>query len=114
VWARISEIILGIWLIASYFLFATDKIGDFITAFFVILFASLSYIEKINKIHLFQVLPAAWLLYLGYAYPTPWLPFYMQNYLLVALCILMFAIVPSHASDHPRAWKRFLKSRSKE
>ena len=108
-WARISEQILAIWLFASYFIFSTGSWHDMTAAFLVILFASLSYIDKLNKMHLLQVIPAGWLFYLGYSYPTPILPFGLQNSILVALMLLMFAIIPSNASDHPRPWKRFLR-----
>ncbi len=112
-WARITEIILGLWLIASHFLFQTDLLADIFSGLMIILFASLSFFDKLNKMHLLQIVPASWLFYLGYAYPTPWLPFYMQNLILIALCLLMFAIIPSNASDHPRPWKKFFKERSK-
>jgi hypothetical protein len=112
-WARISEIILGVWLILSRFIFSSQDWDGILAGLFIIFFASLSYIDKLNKMHLFQVLPAAWLLYVGYSYPTPWLPFYMQNYILTALTLLMFAIIPSNASDHPRPWKRFLNQDNK-
>lgn len=108
-WARISELILGLWLILSHFLFITNDWKDLSSAILILLFASLSYIEKLNKMHLLQVLPAGWLLYIGYSYPTYILPFSIQNYILTALTLLMFAIIPSHASDHPRPWKKFLR-----
>ncbi len=107
-WARISELIIGVWLILSHFIFRTNDWEDIAAAVLILLFASLSFIEKLNKMHLMQVLPAGWLLYIGYTYPTYILPFSIQNYILSALTILMFAIIPSHASDHPRPWKKFL------
>jgi uncharacterized membrane protein len=110
-WARICEILIGIWLIVSHFLFQTELLSDLICGVLLLVFAALSFMDKLNKMHLFQVAPAMWLLYLGYAYPTPWLPMFLQNLILSGLSVLMFAIIPSHASDHPRAWKRFLKKR---
>jgi hypothetical protein len=111
-WARIAEFILAAWLLLSPFVLNSPIFNDWLTALFIILFASLSFIDKLNKMHLFQVLPASWLLYTAYSYPTPILPFYMQNDLLVALTLLVFAIIPSHVSDHPRPWKEFLKHHS--
>lgn len=107
-WARISEIILGIWLIISHFIFSIPDGKDFLAAFCILLFASLSYVDKLNKMHLLQILPAGWLLYMSYTYPTPWLPFGIQNHILIALSLFMFAVIPSNASEHPRPWKRFL------
>lgn len=110
-WARISEIILGIWLLASYFIFSTNAWIDIACGSLVLLFAGLSYVDQLNKMHLLQVVPAGILFYVSYIYPTPWLPFFLQNYILVALCLLMFAIIPSHASDHPRPWQRYLREK---
>lgn len=110
-WPRICEIILGIWLFSSHFIFSTDLWEDLVIAVLIFIFSLLSYFEKINKMHLFQIIPIGWLLYISYSYPTPWLPFYLQNYILVALGLLVFAIVPSRASDPPRAWRDFLGNR---
>lgn len=116
-WARISEICLAIWLFISRWIFSygTLSLGieDFLIPAMILLFAALSYIEKLNKMHLLQVIPALWLLWISYTYPTPWLPFGLQNHILTALFVLMLAIIPSHASDHPRPWKKFLKSRDR-
>lgn len=108
-WARISEIVLGIWLLLTPVIFKVEDWAGVYIGPIVILLALMCFYEKINKMHLLQVLPAFWLLYLGYTYPTSTLPFYLQNYILVALTILMFAVIPSNASDHPRPWKRFLE-----
>ncbi len=110
-WARISEIILGLWLLTSHFIFSTNTWVDIGSALLILLFAGLSYIDRLNKIHLSQVLPAGLLLYAAYIYPTPWLPIFMQNYIIIALCLLMFCIIPSNASDHPRPWKKFLQGK---
>jgi hypothetical protein len=108
-WARNSELILGVWLFISHFIFSNTLWDDLAIALLILLFAALSFHDKLNKMHLLQVIPAGWLLYIGYTYPTYILPFGIQNYILVALTLLMFAIIPSNASDHPRPWKRFLK-----
>jgi hypothetical protein len=114
-WARISEIICGLWLIGSRFFLSYGDMplneSDFIIPALTLLFAALSYVGPLNKMHLFQVIPAGWLLYISYSYPTPWLPFGLQNHILVALLLLTFALIPSKASDHPRPWKKFLRER---
>lgn len=108
-WARYCEIGLGIWLGVSHFVFFTETYHDLITACLIVLFAALSFAKNLNKMHLLQILPIGWLLYTSYTYPTPFLPFGLQNHILVALTLSMFAIIPSNASEHPRPWKRFLK-----
>jgi peptidoglycan/LPS O-acetylase OafA/YrhL len=109
-WARISEILLGLWLFASYLIFKTGHWCDFANGALILIFALLSYKETLNKMHLLQIIPASWLLYLAYSYPTYTLPFGYQNYILVALTLLMFAVIPSRASDHPRPWRKFLQT----
>ncbi len=110
VWARLSEIFIGIALLLSRQLFsATDWIGV-LSGAITILFALLSYRESLNKMHLLQVLPIGLLFYTGYTYPTFQLPLFLQLYILIALLLLMFAIIPSHASEPPRPWKKFLKN----
>lgn len=110
-WARVCEILLGIWLIISHVLFHVPIGLNFGLAILIILFAALSYIPSINKLHLLQVIPAAVLLAKSYIYPSADLPLFMQNDILVGLCLLLFAIIPSHASDHPRSWKRYLNKK---
>lgn len=115
-WARIIEIILAVWLLLSRFLLSYGDLPlsfrDFAIPFLVLLFAFLSYIEKLNKMHLLHIIPAAWLLQISFSYPTPWLPFGLQNHILAALLLLTFAIIPSKASEPPRAWKQFFRNKS--
>lgn len=106
-WARVSEILLGIWLMISQVLFHVPIGLNFALSILIVLFAALSYIPSINKLHLLQVLPAAALFTKSYIYPSADLPLFMQNDILVGLCLLLFAIIPSQASDHPRSWKRY-------
>lgn len=108
-WARICEIFLGVWLIASHALFHVSIGINFALAILIVIFAALSYIPSINKLHLLQVFPAAILLIRSYAFPSTDLPLFMQNDILVGLCLLLFAVIPSHASDHPRSWKRYFQ-----
>ena len=106
-WARISELFLGLWLLLSHFLLSAKSFTDLIAAGLILLFATLSFYEKLNKLHLLEIFPIGWLFYLGYSDPTP--SFAAQNHILVALSLFMFAILPSRASDPPRPWKRFLQ-----
>jgi hypothetical protein len=112
-WARFCEIILGIWLFSSHFLFSTKMWEDLALPLLITLFSLLSFFDRLNKTHLLQIIPAGWLLILSYTYPTPWLPFHYQNYIITALSILVFAIIPSHSSEPPRAWRKFLNEKSR-
>lgn len=111
-WARISEIVLGAWLLFSHFIFEDSHYLDIPCALLVCFFAGISYVEKLNKMHLLQIIPITLLLYAGFSYPTPLLPIFMQNYILIALTLSIFCIIPSNASDHPKPWKKFLQKNS--
>jgi hypothetical protein len=113
-WARICELLLGIWLLYSHFLFDYKGKVDLVSTFFILLFASLCFIKRLQKMHLLQIIPASLLFYVSYTYPVVPLPFSLQNFILVGLSLLLFAVIPSHASDHPEPWKKFLNNHSKE
>lgn len=105
-WARTIELLIALWMLISYFFYSYAGNHLVITALIVI-FAGLSFLEKLNKMHLLNVIPAFWLLAIAYTYPTPLLPFSYQSYILAALFLLLFAIIPSRASEPPLAWQRF-------
>lgn len=116
-WARITEILLGIWMLISRFFFSYENLpitplSDLIVGICLIIPASLSFIPRLNKLHLLEFFPLIWLFYVPFSYPTPFLPFALQNYVVVALLIFMFVIIPSRASDHPRPWEKFLKEKN--
>jgi len=111
-WARIAELLFAVWLIVSRLIFSYDDIPfwpDCLAAMAIVLFSLLSFIDRLNKMHLLQILPAAWLLYVSYTYPTPWLPSGLQNHIILGLLLLLFAIIPSRASEPPRPWKKELR-----
>lgn len=109
-WARVSEIILGIWLFVSHFLFMTS-IMDIVAAVLILAFSGLSFISNLNKMHLLQVIPVGYLLYAGYS--APCISASVQNDILVALFLLLFCIIPSQATKPPRAWRRQIRSTHK-
>jgi hypothetical protein len=113
-WARNCEILLSFWLYLCYFIFPESGWMDPACGTLVLLFALLSYIPSLNKMHLLQVLPAGWLLFVAYSYPTPLLPFALQNDILTALTLLMFALIPTHATEPPRPWQKFRERGSRE
>jgi hypothetical protein len=109
-WARVVEFMLGCWLAISPFIFQhpasslTPWIIDWVTAGLVILFALLSYWPPLKHIHLMTALVALGLVALGrlssWEHPPPG----AQNQIVVGLLLLMFALVPNHASQPPEAW----------
>src|SRR5688572_25128019 len=109
-WARVVEFMLGCWLAISPFIFrhpADDLalwVTDWIAAGLVILFALLSYWPPLKHIHLVTAAVALALVAVGrlLAWEDP--PPGAQNQIVVGLLLLMFALVPSHASRPPDAW----------
>jgi hypothetical protein len=108
-WARDIEFMLGCWLAVSPFVFAHPASDvrqwaiDFIAAVLVALFALASYARRTQHAHFLTLSVALALIGLGRfgaAIPTP----AMQNNIVIGLLLLMFAIVPNHASQPPAAW----------
>lgn len=108
-WARVVEFMLGCWLAVSPFVFQHGDESllwatDFIAASTIVTLALLSYWAPLRHAHLGSALVGLAMIAFGRfaagAEPGPAL----QNYILVGLLLLMFAIVPNHASRPPRTW----------
>ncbi len=117
-WSRVVEVMLGVWLLMSPFIFGHESgqlarwLTDYLSATLLITFALLSYWPRLRHAHLCSVLVGLWLCFFGWwweGYPTP--PA-LQNDLVTGLCVLMFAILPNDASLPPRRWREFADSRT--
>lgn len=109
-WSRVVEFMLGCWLAISPFNFGHPPdatmlwVMDWGCALLVISFAMLSYWPPLRHIHLGTAILA--LVMIGYGrlsspeHVTPAL----QNHILIGLLLLMFALIPNHASRPPRWW----------
>lgn len=116
-WARIVELILSLWLIASPFIFH-HKIpflwgSDWICGVLMGLFALLSFVERLSKMHLLNLAAAFWLIGVGYAIQSDPTAPGLENNILVGILLLMLAIIPSHCTRSPREWEEFLKNKKK-
>jgi hypothetical protein len=112
-WARVIEILMAAWLAASPLIFRHSPdarllwVTDLSCALGVAIFSILSFRPELSKLHLLNLAAACWLLGVGaFAAPSPPPPA-LQNEVMIGLLLLMFAIVPSHASDPPRSWLEF-------
>ena len=112
-WPRVIEVMLACWLMVSPFVFRYPAdarflwLNDYACALLIILFSMLSNIPRIEKIHLLNLLVAGWLILIAYLQPSlPPAPPY-QNYFAIALGLIIFGILPAHASEPPRKWKEF-------
>jgi hypothetical protein len=111
-WARVSELCLGVWLTLSPLIFAgTPAIESFASRDVLLgsLFALLSLLSfwpRTAHAHLMTAALSLVLLavaYFGWSRPGP--PG-AQNEITTALLLLMLAIVPNHANDPPQPWLR--------
>jgi hypothetical protein len=114
-WARYFDFSIAAWLLISHSIFSyPDEIthllaNDLICALLIAAFTALSWVEKLEKIHLCSVVVAFWLVSYGYYFPEPTL----QNHMVIGLTLMMTALVPTHASEPPRGWRRFFAERKR-
>lgn len=109
-WARHVEMMLGLWLAASVFVFAVPEqalavwIVDLVGAALVIALAGLCYWKPTRRAHLGILVVALGLMLYAFVQPRP-LAAWQQNHLLTGMLLAMFALVPSEASLPPAGWR---------
>lgn len=105
-WSRVIEFSLACWLAISPFVFQhADNLllwgVDFGSAALVVCLALSSFWRPLRRAHLLILVVAVFLICFGrIAGNDNMLPAY-QNQIVIGLLLLMFAIVPNHASDPP-------------
>lgn len=118
-WARTFELILGIWLGISWIIFGYQGKeffllwNDLLCFVLLSLFSLLSYIEKYRHIHLLHFLLGAWLFGFSYYVRHLGMDVFAQNYMFVALLLLIFSIIPTHSRRPPYQWIKFMNQRKK-
>ena len=109
-WARVVEFMLACWLAVSPFVFqhAGDQVVlwaiDLTAAALIGGFALLSYWPPTRHLHLLTALLACALIGYGRFGAGGEPPPALQNHIVVGLLLLMFAIIPNHASRPPNSW----------
>ncbi len=109
-WARVVEIMLGLWLVISPFVFghaAADRslwTNDLACGFAIVTLALLSFWHPLRYAHLGIGVVALWLIAFGYLAGHP-APPASQNHILLGLLLVMFAIIPNEANLPPRPWR---------
>jgi hypothetical protein len=117
-WPRASELVLAGWLAASPFVLGHIdgppmlRLSDWISAAAIAVCALASLTERWRRLHLAELLVAAWLLGFGYLASPEALPA-LQNNILVAMVLAMLAIIPGEANQPPRAWRERLDAQTK-
>lgn len=111
-WARLLEMVLGLWLVASTAVFADPGHGvvvlNLVLGALVVLLAGLSFLPKLRSAHAGSVAVAVLLAAWGWAsFPRPG-PAAAQNQILTALLLGLVAFVPSQAGEPPPAWREYV------
>lgn len=109
-WPRTVEVMLGLWLAASPFIFGHSAAeprlwwNDLVCAALVMTISLASFWGRTRRAHLLNIAVALWLM--GFAYFTfgdpP--PPAAQNDFAVGILLLMLAIIPTPASVPPQSW----------
>lgn len=111
-WPRTAEVMLGLWLAASPFIFghrpddAWSWWTDLMSALLTIVIALLSFRRRTARAHLLNITVALWLIGQGYTrhmYPAPPAA---QNEIITGLLLLMLAIIPGRPERPPDGWLR--------
>jgi hypothetical protein len=111
-WARVAELMLGMWLILSPLIFRnTAAVGEFVirdvaAGSAIVVLSLLSFWSRTERAHFATGLLAIGLgasAYLGWERPGPPAA---QNELTVALLLVLLALVPNEASAPPKPWRR--------
>lgn len=117
-WSRVIEAMLGVWLSLSPFIFQHPDeklwlwVHDMLLAMVITTLPILSYWHPLRRAHWALIPISLWLIAVGFlAAPHPTPPA-LQNHIMLGLLLLMFAVIPNHASQPPLAWQRFEQQRS--
>jgi hypothetical protein len=104
---------LAAWLLVSPLVFGgppgdcPDLVPTWVAASLVALFALLSFRPKLSRMHVTNLAVGAWLIGRGIVVAGERILPAQENDVIVGLLLLMFAVVPTHASVPPRAWREF-------
>lgn len=119
-WPRVVEVMIGVWLGMSPFIFHLSFEhppywwNDFACALLVMTFALLSFWPPTKRAHLLQIAVGLWLM--GWAFANGFgqkpVPPPLQNNVMTGFTLLMFAILPNRASRPSASWEQLLLERA--
>lgn len=119
-WARHCEVFLGLWLAISWLIFSypsnLDSLMyfDWIICLLICIFSLSCYSDRFKYMHLMNILIGSILIGFVFTFADdPYLPPY-QNYAVVGLLLLMFAIIPTNSSLPPKAWQNFFTEKKEQ
>jgi hypothetical protein len=122
-WGRLIEIILGLWLTISPFIFGHYPenrplwINDLICGPTIVLLALLSFWSIsvgrfLRYAHLLILAVACWLIGFGYFFGGYPASSGYQNNIILGLILLVIAIIPNDASQPPPGWRRYYQQQA--
>lgn len=119
-WGRAIEIMLGLWLVLSPWIFRhwdSHRTLSWVViacGFFLVVVSSAAFwrpLRRAHLVHLGVALGLAAYAYFGFPHPAP--PG-AQNALLTGLVLILIAIIPPRPTDPPEPWREFLEERARE
>lgn len=111
-WARVVEIMLGFWLMASPFIFRVSNadiespVNELLSGLLVVVFGFSSFWDRTHWAHFLILAIAFWLIVSGFLAGHP-APPTSQNEILVGILLGMLAIIPNRANEPPKSWREF-------
>ncbi len=112
-WPRVAELLIGLWLAASPWVFIDNPamtawhINGVICGLAIASLSMLSLWPMSKAAHLAEIPIGIWILGFTYFGSTFSASAIVQSNLLAALFLLNFAIIPSHANLPPHSWREF-------
>lgn len=116
-WTRLAEIVLGLWLLSSPFVFESvsgqrsGRAAELAAGSLIIVLALGSLLTRLRKAHLASVGVALALIAHGYLW-APLGSLSQQNDILIGLVLMMLAILPSEANLPPQSWREYLRPKN--
>jgi len=110
-WPRVVEVMIGLWLAASPFIFRHPPdqgafwVRDLLCAAAVTSLALFSFWSRTRRAYLGILGVGAYLVLSAFLSDASPPPAALQNDLLVGVILLMLAILPNEASLPPRSWR---------
>ena len=111
-WPRVIEGMLGCWMLVTPFVFrGTASIDDYaanalVTGGLLIVASLLSFWQPTRHARFATLLVALWLAAHGYFAAARPGPPAAQNEIMIGLTLLLFAIIPSEATQPPPPWRQ--------
>jgi peptidoglycan/LPS O-acetylase OafA/YrhL len=117
-WARCVEAVLGAWLLSAPLVLdhGDDALlwgNDVLCGLLILGCALIPCFGRWPRLHLFHLLTGSWLVGVGWMVsrqPERWVA--SQNSVMVGLVLLIFALIPTQATQPPDGWIRVFENRS--